>query len=285
MDREDIQGAASGKLQAHYQTGSGANEAQGTKGKEAESGYPRTADELFQEVKPRLDFTIKGTLGLELHGRSLPTSLRQRMKNVIDRFQVTEQSSFIFMEAPAYHPEAEFPLVTVAANDVIRAAVEAGLPTIRLFCDALPSSLDSRLRDTPRTPKPPILGLVYYLIAEIVKLCPRNEDLGPIITFSELAFLNAKSTSWPIALDLFSKLFELPTHLVCVVDNFHAITGGTEYEIFTREFMDVLWEAVNVQKNRKILFTNSKPTFDRLRDMPWPHAELVEGVAEVKLEE
>ena len=207
------------------------------------------------------------------------------MKNVIDRFQVTEQSSFVFMEAPAYHPEADFPLVTVAANDVIRAAVEAGLPTIRLFCDVLPSSLDLRLQDPPWSPKPPILGLVYYLIAQIVKLCPRNEDLGPIITFSELAFLNAKSTSWPTALDLFSKLFKLPTHLVCVVDNFHAITGGTEYEMFTREFMDVLWEAVNVQKNRKILFTNSKPTFDRLRDMPWPHTELVEGVAEVKLEE
>ena len=202
MDQKNIQGATSGSLQAHYQTAGGANKAHGTKGKETESDYPRTGNELLQVVDRLTDFTIEGDLNLELHGRSFHSNPGQHWRNVAERFLGAKSSSFVFMEAPDYHPTMRFPLVTLTANEIIQSAAGAGLPAISFFCDALPSSHDPHLRDPQPTPKPPILGLVYSLIVQMADMYPSEKGLGPIMTFSQLASLDTNPGSWRLALQL-----------------------------------------------------------------------------------
>ena len=256
-------------------------------GQEEARGYEDEGRQFTIVDASRLVERLLGSIcrGVRVVDVGCPPSLAldQRIAIALERWTLQKDAStLLYLEAAAYSAEARSPQVTVAAARIVEAADKIGLPTLSFFCDDSLSERDPNhlaLDDEEASVSPPLLGLVYSLIFQLIQLLPPLTNIGSLITASQIAELNASITSWPLALEILSKLLTVaPSFLLCVVDGFHAFeSSGTDLTP-TRELLGVLQNAMEVEhKVLKVLFTDSRRAFSLVHTLPMERREIIEG--------
>lgn len=209
-------------------------------------------------------------------------ALDQRIAIALERWTLDNASNLLYLEAAAYSAEARSSQVTVAAARIVEISNKIGLPAISFFCDIpLKSDTDhSTPDDEVVSPSPPLLGLVYSLVFQLTRLLPPLTNIGSLIAASQVTSLNASFTSWPLALQILSKLLTVaPPFLLCVVDGFHAFENPETDSTLTRELLGVLQAAMKEEhKVLKVLFTDSRRAFSLVREIPREKREIIEGM-------
>ena len=206
-------------------------------------------------------------------GQPPALALDQRIARALERWTIDSATTLLYLEAAAYCAEARLPQTTVAAARIIETADKLDLPTISFFCDHLTTG------DEAGIVSPPLLGLVYSLIFQLTQLLPPLTNIGSLIDVSQINSLEASYTSWPLALQILSKLLHVgPSFLLCIIDGFHAFETPDMDSTLTRELLGVFQKTMEVeQKVFKVLFTDSKRAFSLVQAIPWEKREIVEG--------
>ena len=208
-------------------------------------------------------------------------ALDQRIAGALERWTLDSASALLYLEAAAYSAEARAPQTTVAAARIVDTADKLGLPTLSFFCDTPLTAETGHLTsdDEAGSVSPPLLGLVYSLIFQLTQLLPPLTNIASLVDVSQIASLNASYTSWPLALQILSKLLDVgPPFLLCVVDGFHAFETPDVDSTPSRELLGVFQTATEVEhKVFKVLFTDSRRAFSLVQAIPWEKREIVEG--------
>ena len=120
---------------------------------------------------------------------------------------------------------------------------------------------------------------MYSLIFQLTQLLPPLTNIGSLVDISQINSLKASYTSWPLALQILSKLLDMgPPFLQCIIDGFHAFETPDVDSTPIRELLGVFQRAMEVeQKVFKVLFTDSKRAFSLVQAIPWEKREIVEG--------
>ena len=214
-------------------------------------------------------------------GQPPALALDQRIAVALERWTLGSASTLLYLEAAAYSAEARLPQTTVAAARIVDTADKLELPTISFFCDIPLTGESDHLAsgDEAEGVSPPLLGLVYSLIFQLTQLLPPLTTIGTLVDISPINSLTASFTSWPLALQILSKLLDAgPPFLLCVVDGFHAFETPELDSTSTRELLGVLQKAIEFeQKVFKVLFTDSRRAFSLVQEIPWEKREIVEG--------
>ena len=209
-------------------------------------------------------------------------ALDQRVAVALERWTLENASTLLYLEAAAYSAEARSPQVTVAAARIVETADKIGLPTLSFFCDTLVTGEAEHLASESEVANvsPPLLGLVYSLIFQLTQLVPPLTNMGSLIAISQVASLEASIASWPLALQILSKLLVVaPPFLLCVIDSFHAFETPEMSSMPTSELLSVFQNAMEAeQKVLKVLFTNSRRAFSLVQAIPWERRVIIEGI-------
>ena len=241
-----------------------------------------TVTDISRLVERLLDSVSRGVRVIDVsHPSGL--ALDQRVAVALERWTLENASTLLYLEAAAYSAEARSPQVTVAATRIVETADKIRLPTLSFFCDTPLTGEAGNLTSSDNgiaNVSPPLLGLVYSLIFQLTQLLPPLTNIGSLISISQVASLETSVASWPLALQILSKLFAVaPPFLLCVIDSFHAFEGPELDSMRTGELLSVFQTAMEAkQKVLKVLFTNSKRAFLLVQAIPWERREIIEGV-------
>lgn len=236
--------------------------------------------DVSRVVERLLDSASRGIRVIDV-GQPPALALDQRIAVALERWTLGSASTLLYLEAAAYSAEARLPQTTVAAARIVDTADKLGLPTISFFCDIPPTGENDHRAsgDEAGSVSPPLLGLVYSLIFQLTQLLPSLTNIASLLNVSQINSLEASFTSWPLALQILSKLLDVgPPFLLCVVDGFHAFEIPDIDSTPTRDLLGVFQNAMKFeQRVLKVLFTDSRRAFSLVQAIPWDKREIVEG--------
>ncbi len=258
----------------------GARDGQESSWYNGDEGRQLAVADVSRLVERLLGSVSRGVRVIDV-GQPPALALDQRIAVALERWTLDSASTLLYLEAAAYSAEARLPQTTVAAARIIDTADKFGLPAISFFCDIPLTAETGHLTsdDEAGSVPPPLLGLVYSLIFQLTQLLPPLTNLGSLLDASQLTSLKASYTSWPLALQILSKLLDVgPPFILCVVDGFHAFETPDVDSTPTRELLHVFQNAMEAeQKVFKVLFTDSRRAFSLVQSIPWEKREIVEG--------
>lgn len=231
-------------------------------------------NELLKWSESLLDYVQRGAGFQTLSNEETPVFFDHRIVIALDQWLQADESKLLYLESPSY--------VTVAAMRIVLSSgdTDPPMPCASFFCRAQEVDDEFDNESEVQTGVDPLLGVVYSLIYQILRVLPPLTEQTLITGKNRFTDLDSTLSSWDHALELLEDTLSLaPALMMIVIDGLLAFEDEHEYEM--EELLGVFRKQMDVkEKLLKVLLTSDRMLFSITTKLASDEMELLKAGAQ-----